>query len=447
MSRVIHVDLGFTPRPWQREARQNRRRFNVEVLHRRGGKTVKGIIDLTDAAARNTRKFPAPRYAYICPVLKQSKVNVWKYVKHYAGRIPGTQFREDNLIATLPTGATIEVLGADDPDSIRGSYLDGVVPDEFAQMKPNVWGEILLPMLADFDGWATFIGTPKGINKFSELFHSALNSMSDPDSEWFAMRKTVYETGVFTPEQIETIRRNCTESQFAQEWLCDFAAAVENALIPLPIAREAANRVVTEAQIAAMPRILGVDVARYGDDRSVLFLRQGLVAFRPIAVRGLDTQELAGLVAAKCDELKPDAVFVDETGIGAGVIDRLKHGAVRCVGINFGSKPTDARYLNKRAEMWDAVRQWLEQGGSIPDDEALIADLCAPLYSHADANNRMKLEGKDEMRKRGLPSPDLGDALALTFAMPVLPRTDFKGLPRQSAGRCRTDYDVLQEAV
>lgn len=434
------IDLGFTPRPHQREAHAHRQRFSVLVWHRRSGKTVFAVMELILDALRCTKE--RGRFGYVAPLYRQAKEIAWDYVKAYARRIPKVEIRESDLAIVLPNGAQVRLYGADNPDSLRGLYFDGVVLDEYADIKPNVLDEIVRPALADRQGWLLVIGTPKGINAFSDTYHRALK-----DSTWYADLRRADETNAIAPDELEAARQQMTPTKYAQEMLCDFGAAVENALIPLPSARAAATRVVTERDVAGMPRILGVDVARYGDDRSVLFLRQGLVAFRPVAVRGLDTQELAGLVAAKCDELKPDAVFVDETGIGAGVIDRLKHGAVRCVGINFGSKPTDARYLNKRAEMWDAVRQWLEQGGSIPDDEALIADLCAPLYSHADANNRMKLEGKDEMRKRGLPSPDLGDALALTFAMPVLPRTDFKGLPRQSAGRCRTDYDVLQEAV
>jgi hypothetical protein len=170
--------------------------------------------------------------------------------------------------------------------------------------------------------------------------------------------------------------------------------------------------------------IMGVDVARFGDDETVIAFRRGRDACREpwIALRKLDTMEVAARVASHWQRLRPDALFVDETGVGAGVVDRLKQLGVPVIPVNFGARSddlTEAKTANKRAEMWVRMREWLRGESAIPDDDRLAAELTAVEYKH-DANNAIQLERKEDMRKRGLPSPDRADALALTFAFPVM---------------------------
>jgi hypothetical protein len=143
-------------------------------------------------------------------------------------------------------------------------------------------------------------------------------------------------------------------------------------------------------------------------------------------------------VAVYIERWQPDAVFID-AGAGAGVIDRLRQLGHDVVEVNFGGKPTDPRYVNKRAEMWHELADWVRAGGAIPNDNSLKLELATPTYKY-DAANRIQLEGKDEIKKR-LPeagSPDLADALALTFAQPVVKRRHevFKTAPRR-------EYDPL----
>ena len=127
--------------------------------------------------------------------------------------------------------------------------------------------------------------------------------------------------------------------------------------------------------------------------------------------------DLASRVAAKIESWKPDAVFID-SGNGSGVIDRLRQLGYDVIEVHFGGKALDPGYLNKRAEMWFELASWIKQGGSIPNNVDLKQDLAAPIYWYDNAG-RKQLEPKDDIKKRGLPSPDLGDALALTFAQPV----------------------------
>ena len=173
------------------------------------------------------------------------------------------------------------------------------------------------------------------------------------------------------------------------------------------------------------PLIMGVDVARFGDDQTVICYRKGRDAFSTpwITMRGMDTMQVAAKVAEEYRIKQPQAVFVDEGGLGAGVVDRLRQLRVPVIGVNFGGKPDRAmvdgetKVRNKRAEMWALMRAWLK-GGMIPDDHELTADLTGVEYGF-DENQAVQLERKESMKKRGLASPDKADALALTFAYPV----------------------------
>jgi hypothetical protein len=130
---------------------------------------------------------------------------------------------------------------------------------------------------------------------------------------------------------------------------------------------------------------------------------------------------LAGHIARVIDEKKPDAVFVDQTGIGAGVVDRLRQLGRRVVGVEFGGKAlAEGKFINRRCEMWWTLAEWVKTG-SLPDVPELVGELTAPTYSYGNAAGKLQLESKEDLKKRGLPSPDLADALALTFAEPVAP--------------------------
>lgn len=407
------IDLGFRPRGWQTQCLSSLKRFSVVVVHRRGGKTVQAIVKLIDAAIRCQRE--RPRFAYIAPELKQAKAVAWDYLKSYAAKIPGILVNESELWVELPSGARIRLYGADSPDSLRGLYLDGVVLDEVAQMKPFLWGEVIIPALSDRQGWALFIGTPKGINLFSELYFKALDL---PD--WYAASFTIEDTGALPESELAALRANMSEQQWRQEMLCDFSASSDESLISLDLVTTAMKRVLPASAYSFAPKILGVDVARQGADRTVIQPRQGLWTGAPIILQGADAMEVAQRVALEWDSWKADAAMVDGTGgYGAGVIDRLKQLRYRPVEVQFGGRPSDERFANKRAEMWWSMKAWLEQGGALPNLQAYRIDLTGPQYDFKNAAGKLQLESKDKIAARGLPSPDLGDALACTFAAPV----------------------------
>jgi phage terminase large subunit len=167
-------------------------------------------------------------------------------------------------------------------------------------------------------------------------------------------------------------------------------------------------------------------------------------SIKPVKYKGVDTMELAANVAALIERHNPDAVFVDGGGVGGGVVDRLKQMGYRVIEVQSGEKAHDPdKYLNRRAEMWGEMREWMIYG-CIDNEQGLIDDLTGPEYS-IHLKGQIKLETKDSMKKRGLASPDDADALALTFAEPIA-RRDSNILKRRSmfAGRAaQSDYDVF----
>lgn len=173
------------------------------------------------------------------------------------------------------------------------------------------------------------------------------------------------------------------------------------------------------------PRVLGVDPARLGADSTSIVLRQGRNAEIVGKFKGKDTMQVVGELLLLYNKYNPDAIFIDLGGIGGGIYDRLRELNVRGLhSVNFGGTPLNkARFFNKRAEMWGLMHDWLaSEAVSIEDSDALEIDLCGLQYSY-DSSGKLKLEKKEDAKERGIKSPDDGDALALTFAMPISKHT------------------------
>lgn len=421
------IDLGYRPRAWQRKCHQEGARFDVLALHRRAGKTEMAIMKLVDRAMKFS--LDLGNFFYVAPFLKQAKLIAWARLKSRLEKLElagGCDINEGELSVRFKhNGALVRVYGADNPDGMRGVRLDGCVIDEVAQIKPEVWNDILQPALSDRKGWVLFIGTPQGVNLFSELYFKALKT-----PEWHAALFTVYDTDALDADEVARLKRDMNETSFSREYLCDFTASGEDQLISLADADNASRHVYTGREVDYAPRVLGVDPARFGDDLSAIFPRQGLQAFPPITFRGIDNMQLAARIADKITSWTPSAVFIDAGG-GQGVIDRLRQLGHEIIEVNFGGKPSDPAYVNKRTQMWYEMREWLRGGGAIPDDAMLKQDLAAPIYWY-DQNNRIVLEPKDDVKKRIQRSPDLGDALALTFAYPVPVARPGRGIPHKA---------------
>lgn len=423
---MAELRLNYEPREPQSELHNlmSRHRFGVAVCHRRMGKTVWAIMTLVHAALSERRN--DGRYAYIAPFYRQAKNVAWDMFKKALEGFP-CKFNEAELRVDFGNGSRISLYGGDNPDALRGLYYDGVVMDEVADMRPAVWGEVVRPALSDRLGWALFIGTPKGVDMFYDIYHEALKTPG-----WFARTFKASDTKIIPQSELDAARKEMSESAYAREFECDFGAGRDDVIITAMLAMDAAKRDLHERDVRGGVRVLGVDVARYGDDSSVIFPVQGLKAYDPIVMRKCDNMEVAQRIMGLAREFQPDYIRVDG-GRGEGVIDILRAHRYQVTEVNFGGRPLSNSFINARAEMWFGMQGWLKAGGCIPNDSKLIAELSTPTYS-VNRANKITVESKEAMRMRGVKSPDMADALALAVGIPLRAKLGSEGFSLKSVG-------------
>jgi hypothetical protein len=218
MSDVIDVELDYKPRDVFEDFHNREQRWAVIVAHRRCGKTVACINDLIYKALIDGKE--DGRYAYLAPYYAQAKSIAFDYLMRFSEPVRANH-NVSELWVELINGARIRLFGADNADSLRGLYLDGVVLDEFADMKPSLWGAVLRPLLSDRRGWATFIGTPKGHNQFWEIYNNATK-----DDTWYVKTLRASQTGLIPQEELDDARKMQTQDQYLAEWECDFESAI-----------------------------------------------------------------------------------------------------------------------------------------------------------------------------------------------------------------------------
>lgn len=240
------IDLGYRPREQFVPFHKRRQRWACLVAHRRAGKTVACVADINDHALRSKKQ--DPRFAYVAPYYVQAKDAAWTYLKRFALPVPGAEINESELrVDYKHNGARIRIYGADNYDRMRGGYFDGVILDEYGDMHPAAWPEVIRPMLADRKGWAVFIGTPKGRNDFHAVWERA-----KADPTWFEMVLRASDSGLIDEEEIEAIRAELTPEQFEQEMECSFDAAILGAYY---------GKEVVEAEAAGRIRQVPIDPA------------------------------------------------------------------------------------------------------------------------------------------------------------------------------------------
>ncbi len=257
---TAYVRLAYKPRPYFKPFHDRKQRFACIVAHRRAGKTVACINDLQRHAVTN--EFDRSLYSYIAPTYSQAKSTVWDYLKDAAAPYfaLGAKPNESELKVTYPNGAVVRLFGADNYLSLLGMRQDGVVLDEYADIDPRAWTQVVRPSLSDRRGFATFIGTSRGHNHFYERYREAV---SRPD-EWYSARlkaselvpeygaklpaQVCIDEGWLTPEEMEAARRDMPDNLYQQEFECDFEAAVTGAYYGKLMAAAA-----SEGRITAVP--------------------------------------------------------------------------------------------------------------------------------------------------------------------------------------------------
>lgn len=217
----VEHELDYSPRDVFADFHDRTQRWAVVVAHRRCGKTVSCINDLIYRALDENKE--NGQYAYVAPYYSQAKNIAWDYLQRYAKPVMN-RANQSELWVELFNGAKIKLYGADNPDALRGLYLDGVVLDEYADMRPRLWGEIIRPLLADRMGWATFIGTPKGHNAFYDVY---INATKDP--RWYTKTLRASQTGLLPQSELEDAQASMSPDQYEQEFECSFEAAIMGA--------------------------------------------------------------------------------------------------------------------------------------------------------------------------------------------------------------------------
>ncbi len=294
------ISLEYTPRPWFKAFHARNQRWAILVKHRRAGKTVAAVRDLIEKAIYNPR--PNPRYGYVAPLYNQAKQIAWQYLKDYTANI-ASKVSESGLFVelNLPSRPRITLFGADNPDSFRGLYFDGIVLDEYGNMRPSIFTEVLLPALIDRRGWAVFMGTPNGPNHFRDLWYE-----HEKDDDWFHSLATVVDTKVISEEELGMMRKLMSEEEFEQEMMCSFEASTRGAIFAREIKEAAEEGRVTSIEVdKGQPLHFVLDLG-YADDTAIWCWQNrpdGYALVRTMSANTRPVKFYTDLIKAVCNDL------------------------------------------------------------------------------------------------------------------------------------------------
>jgi hypothetical protein len=322
---MTEVIIPYAPRKALMPYHNRKERFACLVAHRRFGKTVGAINDLIRDCITIPRE--AVRAAYIAPFYSQAKAVAWDYCKHFTAPIPGIRFNESELRVDFPNGARLRLFGADNYDAMRGLYFDAVVLDEPADFPANAWPTVIRPALADRQGRATFIGTPKGKNDFWEVYDKATR-----DPEWFTLMLRASETGILPQTELIDALKTIGPDRYDQEFECSFEAAIIGAYYSKEM------RQLTEAKrIRPIPYDPGIGVVTawdlgMSDTTSIIFAQfvaQEIRIIDHIEENGFGLTHYAKLLADKgyhyVQHILPHDARVRELGTGVSRVETLQN--------------------------------------------------------------------------------------------------------------------------
>jgi hypothetical protein len=326
---------------------------------------------------------------------------------------------EDLKIDTGYYYAQAQLWSEENPDAFAGihsSYGVCLIMDEASGIPAPIYsvseGFFSEPTANRY--WFTFSNPRRNSGPFYDSFHSKQKFWQNLQIDSRTVEGT--DKSLFE-KMIEQYGEDSTVSRV--EVMGEFPQSDDDTVIPMQLIRDAINREVSLTP--SEPILWGLDVARFGGDNSALCVRQGNTVFEITSFASMDLMQLCGVIKNRYDDAtvmdKPQEILVDVIGIGAGVVDRLREQNLPVRGINVSESPSSKKnYLNLRAELWFAIKDWLAQRDCrLPMDDELASELAAPLYKYT-STGKIKIESKDEMRKRGIKSPDKADALALTMA-------------------------------
>lgn len=327
-----------------------------------------------------------------------------------AERIELKEMPQENFISARTSRA-------EQPEALQGIHAENVmlIADEASGIPEQVF-EAAAGSMSGHNAVTILLGNPV---RSSGFFYDTHNRLA---GEWWTRRVSCVDSPRVSDAYVKEMASRYGEESNAYRIrvLGEFPRSDDDTVIPMELLDLAVQRDVKPTEF--QPLVWGLDVARFGSDSSALCKRRGNTVTEPIRVwRNLDLMQLTGAVVAEWEALipseRPSEILVDSIGLGAGVVDRLRELGLPARGINVSESPAlGLTYRNLRAELWHKAKAWLEKRDCrLPKDERLISELATVRYSFT-SNGKIQIESKDEIRKRGLPSPDLADAFVLTFA-------------------------------
>ena len=387
-------------------------RFFYLNWHRRARKSTLGVNLLIKEAVRN----PNCRYVYVAPTYKQAKNIIWRdpnMLKKYLPKECVLKEHETDLFIQFTNGSLISIIGGDDPDTARGIDCEGVFIDEYSLVKPEVWEEILSPIIRQKKSrWAVFAFTPKGKNHAYKTWN-ACESWDD----WYRSLLRADTSGLIPADELEKMRQQYQiESLFYQEMMCEFIDDDDRVLINYKDI-EKLNKQIWDGNPDPR-RIISLDPSEGGDDCTFKVL-QGYQLIGDLTLKGeKNTMNIVHEALKLSKKYECDDFCIDAIGIGAGIADRLKEIGKRVIKIK-SQERINLRYPDKfynlRAEMWWNAMELITQLKIHPILCDKIKDQLTGLHYDVDINGRIKLERKREFKKRMQRSPD--DADAFVYAL------------------------------
>jgi phage terminase large subunit len=422
--RFVREVLNTTPDTWQVEflnhIAKGNRRISVRSGHGVGKSTAAAWAMLWYLFLR----FPV-KIVVTAPTSSQLYDALFAEVKRWVKVLPPMladqlEVKQDRIeVKDANTEAFISARTsrAEQPEALQGVHSDNVmlVADEASGIPEQVF-EAAAGSMSGHSAVTLLLGNPV---RSSGFFYDTHNRLA---GDWVTMRVNCEDSPRVSAAYVEEMKSRYGEESNAYRIrvLGEFPRSDDDTVIPMELLEMAMARDVSPSQHA--PVVWGLDVARFGSDRSALCKRQGNALLEPVKTwKNLDLMQLTGAVVAEYEALQPSQrpgeILVDSIGLGAGVVDRLRELRLPARGINVAESPAmGSTYRNLKAELWHKAKAWLEARDCwMPRDEMLVAELATVRYSFT-SSGKIQIEGKDEIRKRGLPSPDRADAFCLTFA-------------------------------
>lgn len=414
--------LGVSLEPWQADGFQaienGEKRIAIRSGHGVGKTTFDAILILWFGLTHEGAKIPAT-----APTAHQLNDVLWSEIGKWHRALPDF-FRSRIEVKAervefygTKSAAYARTSRKEQPEALQGFHADHLLflIDEASGIDESIF-ETARGALSTPGAIQVMTGNP---TRGTGYFHSAFHKNR---AQWWTRRVGCAESSRVSPGYIQEMARDYgAESDiYRVRVLGEFPRADADGVISLELVEAAKHR---DIQPPPVWPLWGLDVARFGDDATALCKRRGGVVTEKVKTwRNKDTMQTVGLVKAEWDSTphaeRPAEILVDVIGIGSGVADRLAEIGLPARGINVAEAPAidDGKYLRLRDELWFKAREWFAgRACSIPDDEALIGELTGPRY-RIESSGKLRVEPKDEMKKRGLASPDRADAFCLTFA-------------------------------